>query len=106
MHESDALPMLSAMAQPTRLKVLAMLARAGGAGMASGEIADAIGIPRHLMSSHLAVLSRANAVVARKTGRAVVYSLNGDRLSELGRYIDSLVLPIEGADSPGANERA
>ena len=83
-----------------------MLARVGGAGMASGEIADAIGIPRHLMSSHLAVLSRAKAVVTRKTGRAVVYSLNGDRLSQLGRYIGSLVLSTEEADSGGPNDRA
>jgi len=58
--------------------------------MASGDIADSVGIPRHLMSSHLAVLSRAGVVTARKTGRAVVYSIDRNRVSQLGRYISAL----------------
>lgn len=91
MDEIDALPILSAVAQATRLKVLVMLARAGSEGMASGEIADGIGIARHLMSSHLAVLSRAKVVMTRKSGRAVVYSVDRDRVSQLGRYIGALV---------------
>lgn len=90
MHETEALPILSAIAQTTRLQVIVMLARADGSGMASGEIADAVGIPRHLMSAHLAVLSRAKVVVARKTGRAVVYSINRSRISQVGRYISAL----------------
>lgn len=90
MHETEALPILSAMAQTTRLQVVVMLARAGGAGMASGDIADAVGIPRHLMSSHLAVLSRAKVVTARKTGRAVVYSVDRKRISQVGEYIAAL----------------
>lgn len=90
MHETDALPILSAMAQTTRLRVIVLLAHTGSSGMASGDIADAVGIPRHLMSSHLAVLSRAKVVVARKTGRAVVYSIDRNRISQVGRYIAAL----------------
>ncbi len=90
MNENDALPLLSAMAQTTRLQVIVMLARAGSAGMGSSDIADAVGIPRHLMSSHLAVLSRAKLVVAQKTGRAVVYSVDRDRVLQIGRYITAL----------------
>lgn len=90
MLENDALPILSAIAQITRLKVLVILARAGSSGMASGDLADAVGIPRHLMSSHLAVLSRAKVVVARKTGRAVVYSVDRERISQVGEYIAAL----------------
>lgn len=101
MHETDALPILSAMAQTTRLQVIVILARAGSIGMASGEIADTVGIPRHLMSSHLAVLSRAKIVIARRTGRAVVYSVDRDRISQVGRYITALA---EVADERGADE--
>lgn len=90
MHETDALPILSAMAQNTRLQVIVMLARTGSSGMASSDIADAVGIPRHLMSSHLAVLSRAKVVVARRTGRAVVYSVDRNMISQVGRYITAL----------------
>ena len=104
MQETDALPMLSAIAQTTRLKVVVMLARAGSNGMASGEIADAVGIARHLMSSHLAVLSRAKVVVTRKAGRAVVYSVDRDRLSQLGRYIGVLALTTEGIDEAGTDD--
>lgn len=90
MRETEALTIISAMAQSTRLKVLILLAGTADAGMASSEIADAVGVPRHLMSAHLAVLSKAGLVTAQKAGRTVTYSLRRDVITSLNVYLGEL----------------
>jgi len=67
---------LGALAQESRLKVFRLLIRAGGAGMAAGDIARALDVPHNTMSSHLAILSRAKLVSARKEGRSVIYAMD------------------------------
>lgn len=67
-----------------------MLAEAGEAGMGSTEIADAVGVPRNLMSSHLAVLSKAGLILARKAGRAVTYTAVSGLVIELGEHLRRL----------------
>jgi ArsR family transcriptional regulator len=67
---------LGALAQESRLKVFRLLIRAGGTGMAAGDIARALGVPHNTMSSHLAILSRARLVSARKEGRSVIYAVD------------------------------
>lgn len=91
MQETEALTIMSALAQSTRLKVLVLLAAAGDAGMASSEIADSVGVPRHLMSAHLAVLSRARVVNTHKAGRTVTYSVCTDAVRRLNGYLGDLV---------------
>ena len=44
--------------------------------MAAGDIARAIGLPKNTMSSHLAILARANLIQARKEGRSMIYAVN------------------------------
>ncbi len=91
MQETEALTVLSALAQSTRLKVLVMLAEAGDEGMASSDIADAVGVPRHLMSAHLAVLNKAGVVTTRKTGRTVTYSVCRAVIQKLNGYLGDLL---------------
>lgn len=93
MHETQALSLMSALAQPTRFKVVGLLARVGDVGMASGDIADAIDVSRHLMSAHLAVLSRAGVVTTRKTGRTVTYSVRDQVILDLTEYLALVVSP-------------
>ena len=81
---------MSALAQATRLRIVVLLAAAGRDGMSSGDIADCIGVPRNLMSSHLALLSRAGVVGSQKTGRSVVYSVLPDRLLDVCAFLNAL----------------
>lgn len=74
MNETEALMVMSALAQTTRMRVFRMLVESGDTGMGSSGIADAVGVPRNLMSSHLAVLSRAGVIASRKEGRSVTYT--------------------------------
>ncbi|MBB3877781.1 ArsR/SmtB family transcription factor [Sphingomonas pseudosanguinis] len=97
MHQTEALTTLSALAQATRLKVLVILTGLADPGMASSDIADAVGVPRHLMSAHLAVLSKAGLVDTLKTGRTVTYTVRRNVLRELADYLAGM------ADSPGTS---
>jgi DNA-binding transcriptional ArsR family regulator len=76
MELSRAVTALSALAQDSRLKVFRLLVRCGPEGMAAGDIARALKAPANTMSAHLAILSRAGLVSARKKGRSIIYSIN------------------------------
>ena len=43
------------------------------AGLAAGDIAKALAVPQNTMSSHLAILSRAGLVTARRFSRSIIY---------------------------------
>ncbi len=90
MIEAEALRMLAALGQTIRLKVVIALAESGRDGLASGDIADLVGVPRNLMSSHLAVLGKAGLVETSRHGRGVNYALRNDAVVELGRFLASL----------------
>ena len=86
---------LAALAQPTRLQILARLADAGSKGLAAGEIARAIRCPASTLSFHLKELSRTGILEARPRGRFIIYGLQRQALEELARYIGDLA----GADA-------
>ncbi|MEG3086851.1 ArsR/SmtB family transcription factor [Sphingomonas sp. PB4P5] len=87
MEETEALRVLSALANPTRLRVFTMLAAAADPGVSSGDIAQAIGVPANLMSSHLAILQRAGLLKSTKVGRAVIYGASRNTLAELADHL-------------------
>lgn len=76
MDISYAVSALGALAQESRLKVFRLLMRAGQKGMPAGEIARSLAVPNNTMSSHLAILTRAKLVQARKEGRSVIYAVD------------------------------
>ena len=76
MDVSHAVAALGALAQESRLKVFRLLIRAGRRGMAAGDIARTLHVPHNTMSSHLAILSRAKLVNARKESRSVIYGVD------------------------------
>lgn len=73
MENESAILALAALAQSTRLDVFRLLVKREPKGLAAGEIARALAIPQNTMSAHLAVLSRAGLVTARRIGRSIVY---------------------------------
>lgn len=76
MEISSAVDALSALAQESRLAVFRLLVRAGPGGMPAGDIARKLGVPHNTMSAHLAVLSRAKLIAARKDGRSIIYTVD------------------------------
>jgi len=69
----QAIQIMSALAQQTRLQVFAELARAAPDGLSAGAIAERTSTPANTMSAHLAILSRAGLVTSTRSGRSIVY---------------------------------
>lgn len=81
---------LAALAQPTRLRIVAIVAEAGGKGIAAGEIARALQCPASTLSFHLKELSRAGVLEARPRGRFVIYATQAGVLEELAQFVAEL----------------
>ena len=94
MEVTDTLRMLSALAQPTRLRVVSLLAEAGEKGVNAGDLATATGTPANTMSAHLAVLTKAGLVVQERTGRNVTFRAMPARLAALSGHFANLAAGV------------
>lgn len=74
MEQKNAVSVLAALAQDSRLTVFRLLVQAGPPGLAAGQIAAASGIPPSSLSFHLKELSHAGLVSSRQEGRFVIYT--------------------------------
>lgn len=87
MESMDAIDILSALAQDTRLAAFRLAVRAGPGGIAAGDLAEALGVRANTLSTHLAQLSRAGLLQAEREGRSIRYSA---RMETLGALIGFL----------------
>jgi ArsR family transcriptional regulator len=89
-----AVPLLAALADPTRLRVVRLL-RDGP--MTVGAVAAALGLEVVNVSHHLGQLRRAGALTGTKKGRFVEYAVNPDAYDRGGFRADGLrvELPAE-----------
>ncbi|MCK8455421.1 ArsR/SmtB family transcription factor [Sphingomonas faeni] len=87
MDNTDAIEVLSALGQGTRLDVFRLLVRHEPDGMAAGEIARALDVPQNTMSAHLAVLARAGVVRSERHSRSIVYRADLDCLRALMLFL-------------------
>ncbi len=79
----NAVALLAALAQETRLSIFRALVQAGAQGLAAGRIAEALGAPASTLSFHLKELSAAGLVNSRQDGRFIFYTANYPAISEL-----------------------
>lgn len=70
---ADAIAVLAALAQPTRLEIFRMLLKHEPIGITAGVIAGAVGAPHNSISTHLAILVRAGLLRSARDGRSIVY---------------------------------
>ncbi|MCX7307791.1 MAG: metalloregulator ArsR/SmtB family transcription factor [Afipia sp.] len=73
MESENTILALAALAQSTRLDVFRLLVKREPHGLPAGDIAKALAVPQNTMSSHLAILSRAELISATRCGRSIVY---------------------------------
>jgi DNA-binding transcriptional ArsR family regulator len=88
---------LAALAQATRLQILARVAESGPRGVAAGDIARSVRCPASTLSFHLKELSRTGLLEGRARGRFVIYVLQREVLGDLARYLAGLA----GEGKPG-----
>ena len=82
---------LAALAQSTRLDVFRLLVKHEPDGLAAGEIAKALAVPQNTMSAHLAVLSRAGLVTARRISRSIVYRADLARFQAVMSFLAATI---------------
>ena len=87
MKPNQAVSLLAALAQETRLAIFRALVQAGPEGLAAGRIAEAVGTPASTLSFHLKELSGTGLVRSRQDGRFIYYSADYAAMSELVSFL-------------------
>ena len=78
----------SAIADPSRLRVLDLLVRSGEAS--ASWLAGRVPFSRQAVSKHLVVLEQAGLVSRRKQGREVIYQVDPGRLDQAAQAMVAL----------------
>ena len=85
--ETQALGVLSALAQPSRLRIFRALVGAGPAGLYPGQIGDALRIPANALSFHLRALHGCGLVSLQREGRFLRYRANLGAMRDLLQFL-------------------
>jgi ArsR family transcriptional regulator, arsenate/arsenite/antimonite-responsive transcriptional repressor len=97
---------LAALAQPTRLKIIEVLAAADPEGTPAGVIARRVECPASTLSFHLKELAQAGLLEARPRGRFILYAVVPTAFASLAEFIARLPgKPETQAPSPKARGR-
>jgi DNA-binding transcriptional ArsR family regulator len=87
MELNTATRRLHALAQDSRLAVFRLLVRAGGQGVAAGDIARELGVAPNTLSAHLSVLANAGLVSSRRESRSIIYAADYAGMSDLMAFL-------------------
>lgn len=87
MKSTQAVKILSALAQESRLAVYRLLIEHAPDGLAASAIAEKLGVPNATLSFHLKELSHAGLVVSKQSGRFVYYSPVIGAMNDLIGYL-------------------
>ena len=87
MESANAVAILAALAQPSRLAVFRLLVQAGPNGMPAGEIAERLELASTTLSFHLKALSHGGLAQSRQDGRFLIYSANFDAMNALIAFL-------------------
>lgn len=89
MEATDAIEVLSALGQPTRLDAFRLIMRYEPRGLPAGEVARLLDVPQNTMSTHLATLARAGLISSERQSRSVIYRAEIDRVREIASFLVS-----------------
>jgi ArsR family transcriptional regulator, arsenate/arsenite/antimonite-responsive transcriptional repressor len=95
---------LGALGQETRLSIYRMLVRQGPAGLAAGQIGDALSLAPATLSFHLRELTRAGLIRARQQSRFIYYSADEPAMNKLLGYLAQNCCPASTASQDASSE--
>lgn len=84
---ADMAPVLAALADPVRLRIVSMLIAAPEARACGCDMEEPLGLSQPTISHHLKVLREAGLVSGEKVGRWVFYQVVPERLAEVSRAL-------------------
>jgi ArsR family transcriptional regulator, arsenate/arsenite/antimonite-responsive transcriptional repressor len=87
MQNKQAITILAALAQESRLAVYRLLIEHAPEGLAASAIAEKLGLPNATLSFHLKELSHASLVSSRQSGRFIYYAPVIEAMNDLIGYL-------------------
>lgn len=87
MNPTQAVLLLSSIAQEARLAIFRLLVQAGNEGLSAGVIGERLKIPASTLSFHLKELNHAGMIEAKQVSRYVYYSANYGVMNGLIGYL-------------------
>ncbi len=88
MRPSSAAPLFAALGDETRLRLVKELS--GGEARSITRLSEGTTLTRQAVTKHLKVLEGAGLVRSVREGRSTLFALQGTRLEEARRYLDSV----------------
>ncbi|NLI41107.1 MAG: helix-turn-helix transcriptional regulator [Caldisericales bacterium] len=79
---------LKALAEPTRLTILALLSRYDQ--LCVGQLVDALGLPQAGVSQHLRVLRYQGIVKVEREGQWAYYAIVPERISQIAKKVQDI----------------
>ena len=87
MNENNALAMLSALSDKTRLRIVRYLVECDEDGASAGDIGAHVNASSSRASFHLSALEKAGAITSERQSRKIIYSANMDELGGLISFL-------------------
>lgn len=87
MEIQEAVRLLTALAQETRLATFRLLVQAGDQGLTVGQIAEQLGVPSPTLSFHLKELVHSGLVKTQQQSRFVFCTANFGQMNALLAYL-------------------
>ena len=87
MKLEDAANILAKIGNPTRLKIVRLLVRAGADGLAVGKIQEALGVPGSTLTHHIAHLKSAGVIRQQRHQATLICTMEYGILQELINYL-------------------
>ncbi|AXE37458.1 ArsR/SmtB family transcription factor [Acidipropionibacterium virtanenii] len=84
---------LKALADPTRLQLLRLIAAHPGASACICDLTGPLGVSQPTVSHHMKILAEAGLVTRRQEGRWAHYRMSADAVRRLGERLLSLAEP-------------
>lgn len=87
MEEKHALLAFAALSQSTRLAVFRLLMAHEPEGLPAGEVARRLDVPQNTLSTHLAVLTRADLIAPERRSRSIIYRARTESVAALAEFL-------------------
>lgn len=102
MEEHEVVKSLSALAQPSRLRVFRSLVVAGPAGLTPGALSEELDVPATTLSFHLKELAHAGLVSQERDGRHLIYRAAFGQMNALLGYLTAHCCEGQACEVEGA----
>ena len=87
MKNTDAIQVLLALGQETRLNIFRLIVQRGDIGLTPSQLIEKLGIPNATLSFHLKELFNAKLLLVERQSRNLIYRPNPNLIEDLSSFL-------------------